>query len=65
MDHIKNSGKGFPSMNILIKLTSIVALVIAPFIAVDHNGHGESHEEESSAIEIIEDTPQEEVFTDL
>ncbi len=29
-----------PSMNILIKLTSIVSLIIAPHIAVDH--HGES-----------------------
>lgn len=53
-----------PSMNILIKLTSIVALVIAPFIAVDHNGHGETNEE-SNVIEIIDETPQEEVFTDL
>ena len=29
-----------PSMNILIKLTSIVALVIAPYIAVTDGGHG-------------------------
>jgi K(+)-stimulated pyrophosphate-energized sodium pump len=31
-----------PSMNILIKLTSIVALVIAPFIAVDAS-HADEH----------------------
>ena len=31
-----------PSMNILIKLTSIVALIIAPFIAVGVDGHGEA-----------------------
>jgi len=31
-----------PSMNILIKLTSIVALVIAPFINEGANGHGAS-----------------------
>jgi len=31
-----------PSMNILIKLTSIVALVIAPFIAVD-SSHADEH----------------------
>lgn len=31
-----------PSMNILIKLTSIVALVIAPHIAVDGGNHGSS-----------------------
>jgi K(+)-stimulated pyrophosphate-energized sodium pump len=30
-----------PSMNILIKLTSIVALVIAPFIAIDGAGHAD------------------------
>ncbi|MCW5899315.1 MAG: sodium-translocating pyrophosphatase [Flavobacteriales bacterium] len=30
-----------PSMNILIKLTSIVALIIAPHINADHRGHGE------------------------
>ncbi|MBX2840261.1 MAG: sodium-translocating pyrophosphatase [Flammeovirgaceae bacterium] len=35
-----------PSMNILIKLMSIVSLVIAPHIAVDHAGHGASHSEE-------------------
>jgi K(+)-stimulated pyrophosphate-energized sodium pump len=32
-----------PSMNILIKLTSIVALVIAPYIAVTDGGHGHAH----------------------
>jgi K(+)-stimulated pyrophosphate-energized sodium pump len=30
-----------PSMNILIKLTSIVALIIAPHISLDHNSHAE------------------------
>ena len=30
-----------PSMNILIKLTSIVALIIAPFISVGGDAHGE------------------------
>jgi len=31
-----------PSMNILIKLTSIVSLVIAPYIAVGNGGNGET-----------------------
>ncbi len=35
-----------PSMNILIKLTSIVALIIAPHIA--ESGHSEGHQEVSS-----------------
>jgi K(+)-stimulated pyrophosphate-energized sodium pump len=34
-----------PSMNILIKLTSIVALIIAPHIAADTNGHEANHEQ--------------------
>ncbi len=33
-----------PSMNILIKLMSIVALVIAPHIAVDNAGHAQAEE---------------------
>ena len=32
-----------PSMNILIKLTSIVALIIAPFISVGEPSEHESH----------------------
>jgi K(+)-stimulated pyrophosphate-energized sodium pump len=43
-----------PSMNILIKLTSIVALVIAPYIAVEHNGHGEN-DETKAQIEVVEE----------
>jgi K(+)-stimulated pyrophosphate-energized sodium pump len=39
-----------PSMNILIKLTSIVALIIAPFISV---GEGENHESHSSELHEI------------
>ncbi len=41
-----------PSMNILIKLMSIVALVIAPHIAVDQPAHLET-ESNSSSIEVI------------
>jgi len=41
-----------PSMNILIKLMSIVALVIAPHIAVDQPAHIET-ENNSSSIEVI------------
>ena len=47
-----------PSMNILIKLTSIVALIIAPHIA--ESGHSEGHQEasseETSAVEEMMDT---------
>jgi len=32
-----------PSMNILIKLTSIVSLIIAPHIAMNKGGHGHGH----------------------
>ena len=45
-----------PSMNILIKLTSIVALVIAPFIAInggsnaDHSGHGTPATEQAAHV---------------
>jgi K(+)-stimulated pyrophosphate-energized sodium pump len=45
-----------PSMNILIKLTSIVALVIAPFIAInggsnaDHSGHGAPATEQAAHV---------------
>ena len=39
-----------PSMNILIKLTSIVALIIAPFISV---GEGENHQSHSSEVHEI------------
>jgi K(+)-stimulated pyrophosphate-energized sodium pump len=42
-----------PSMNILIKLTSIVALVIAPYIAVDKPQHEVNTKQ--NAIEIIVD----------
>ena len=37
-----------PSMNILIKLTSIVALIIAPFISI-----GESSEHETHPITVV------------
>ncbi|MCH7513897.1 MAG: sodium/proton-translocating pyrophosphatase, partial [Bacteroidetes bacterium] len=43
-----------PSMNILIKLMSIVALVIAPHIAVD-NGHQAGNVDKTEGIEVVED----------
>jgi len=47
-----------PSMNILIKLMSIVSIIIAPHIAV--NGHGSSHADlkikSDKQIEIVLDT---------
>jgi len=45
-----------PSMNILIKLMSIVALVIAPHISVSH-GHGETKVNEEK-IEVIQNNGQ-------
>ena len=42
-----------PSMNILIKLTSIVALVIAPHISV--KDHGPTAQEEKAPVEITVD----------
>ncbi|MAB84434.1 MAG: sodium-translocating pyrophosphatase [Cryomorphaceae bacterium] len=48
-----------PSMNILIKLTSIVALIIAPFISV---GEGENHESHSSELHEISVTHLEKVI---
>tara|TARA_B100000497_G_C7695771_1_gene424892 strand:- start:2205 stop:4418 length:2214 start_codon:yes stop_codon:yes gene_type:complete len=48
-----------PSMNILIKLTSIVALIIAPFISV---GEGENHESHSSELHEISVTHSEKVI---
>jgi K(+)-stimulated pyrophosphate-energized sodium pump len=48
-----------PSMNILIKLTSIVALIIAPFISVDE---GESHQLDSSDLHEISVTHSEKVI---
>ncbi len=43
-----------PSMNILIKLMSIVALVIAPHIAVN-NGHRTDMTNKAEGIEVVED----------
>ena len=48
-----------PSMNILIKLTSIVALIIAPFISV---GEGENHQSHSSELHEISITHSEKVI---
>ena len=48
-----------PSMNILIKLTSIVALIIAPFISV---GEGENHQSHSSELHEISVTHLEKVI---
>jgi len=42
-----------PSMNILIKLTSIVSLIIAPHISMNHEGHGHSKKETLKAIEQV------------
>jgi K(+)-stimulated pyrophosphate-energized sodium pump len=53
-----------PSMNILIKLTSIVALVIAPFIAVERDAH-QQIEESKASIEVIEEIPQNEISEGL
>jgi len=53
-----------PSMNILIKLTSIVALVIAPFIAIEHNDHGKS-DEVKAQIEVFEEPPESDNSIDL
>jgi len=44
-----------PSMNILIKLTSIVALIIAPFISVG-DGHGDSCHKDSAGCHSMEMT---------
>jgi K(+)-stimulated pyrophosphate-energized sodium pump len=50
-----------PSMNILIKLTSIVALVIAPYISVkDHNPEASI---EKAPVEIVVDQDLNEVAT--
>ncbi len=50
-----------PSMNILIKLTSIVALIIAPHIRVGGPAHGDAHGQlevvPQNQIEIVEDVP--------
>lgn len=43
-----------PSMNILIKLMSIVALIIAPHIAVDHKEKKENHSENKNEIRMQE-----------
>jgi K(+)-stimulated pyrophosphate-energized sodium pump len=50
-----------PSMNILIKLTSIVALVIAPYISVKEHQHEASMEK--APIEIVVDQDLNEVAT--
>jgi K(+)-stimulated pyrophosphate-energized sodium pump len=54
-----------PSMNILIKLTSIVALVIAPYIAVEHDGSHVENEEAKVQIEVVQDLPEEQSATEL
>ncbi|MFZ5552602.1 MAG: sodium-translocating pyrophosphatase [Bacteroidota bacterium] len=46
-----------PSMNILIKLMSIVALIIAPHIAVDHKEKKENHSENKNEIRMQETVP--------
>ncbi len=51
-----------PSMNILIKLMSIVALVIAPHIAVD-NGHQTGSAYKTEPIEVVEDIVHEDFST--
>ena len=45
-----------PSLNILVKLTSIVALVLAPFIAID-NADVNIENDETSSIEIQYEAP--------
>jgi hypothetical protein len=45
-------------MNILIKLTSIVALIIAPHIAVNKDGHTiQDHKEVIEQVTIINNDP--------
>ena len=52
-----------PSMNILIKLTSIVALIIAPHIAVnDHSTAAADQTDNSTVIEVVEDTPEDQTL---
>ncbi|MEM9053357.1 MAG: sodium/proton-translocating pyrophosphatase, partial [Bacteroidota bacterium] len=43
-----------PSMNILIKLTCLVGLVIAPILG-ESGGHGHSHDEATAAVELSEE----------
>ena len=45
-----------PSMNILIKLTSIVALTIAPFLAVQNGGHSAKHTEPTANVASVDTT---------
>ena len=52
-----------PSMNILIKLTSIVALVIAPHISVKHQ-HEDMAEAKKAPVEIVVDQDLNEVSED-
>lgn len=42
-----------PSMNILIKLTSIVSLIIAPHISMNHQGHDHSQIKKFKSIEKV------------
>lgn len=51
-----------PSMNILIKLMSIVSLIIAPHIAVNHGGHHEV--EEIEVIETIDESTESSMLMD-
>lgn len=45
-----------PSMNILIKLTSIVSLIIAPHIAVDHHGESKIEKKFEQKVAIVQTT---------
>lgn len=45
-----------PSMNILIKLTSIVALTIAPFLAEKSVGHTTTHTEPTQVVSAVDTT---------
>jgi K(+)-stimulated pyrophosphate-energized sodium pump len=44
-----------PSMNILIKLTSIVALIIAPHIAINSGAHGAETHQAVEEVEVVEE----------
>ncbi|MBN8703742.1 MAG: sodium-translocating pyrophosphatase [Bacteroidetes bacterium] len=52
-----------PSMNILIKLMSIVSLVIAPYIALDSSACCENHDDEQTAIMEQMNAVQDGVYT--
>ena len=48
-----------PSMNILIKLTSIVALIIAPFISIGESSQHDSHSITVVSSEVVIDKSEE------